>query len=177
MPPVQWDKLFVLTISPIELVIRGTIIYLFILTLMRVLRREPGTVGIADLLMVVLIADAAQNAMAGDYHSILDGLILILTIVFWNFFMDWLSVRSKTIERFTYPAPVTLVQNTRMNEKNMRKQFITANQLLGMLREHGIDDLSKVKAVYMEGSGQVSVIPIKEDEGGHDDERQKRKIG
>jgi uncharacterized membrane protein YcaP (DUF421 family) len=49
---------------------------------MRVLRREPGTVGIADLLMVVLIADASQNAMAGEYHSILDGLILVLTIVF-----------------------------------------------------------------------------------------------
>src|SRR4026209_2469 len=110
MPPVEWDKLFVLTISPIELVIRGTIIYLFILTLMRVLRREPGTAGIADLLMVVLIADAAQNAMAGDYHSILDGLILILTIVFWNFFMDWLSFRSKTIEKFTYPDPIPLFQ-------------------------------------------------------------------
>src|SRR6188474_422951 len=105
MPPVQWDKLFVLTVSPLELVIRGTFIYLFILIVMRVLRREPGTVGIADLLMVVLIADAAQNAMAGEYHSILDGLILILTIVFWNFSMDWLSVRSKTIERFTYPQP------------------------------------------------------------------------
>src|SRR5678816_1665524 len=84
MPPVEWDKLFVFTISPLELFIRGSIIYLFILVLMRALRREPGTVGIADLLMVVLIADASQNAMAGEYHSILDGLILVLTIVFWN---------------------------------------------------------------------------------------------
>ena len=71
MPPVEWDKLFVFTVSPVELFIRGTIIYLFILVLMRVLRREPGTIGIADLLMVVLIADAAQNGMAGEYHSIL----------------------------------------------------------------------------------------------------------
>jgi hypothetical protein len=49
MPAVQWDELFVLTISPLELFIRGSIIYLFLLVLMRVLRREPGTVGIADL--------------------------------------------------------------------------------------------------------------------------------
>jgi uncharacterized membrane protein YcaP (DUF421 family) len=177
MPSVQWDKLFVLTVSPIELVIRGTFIYLFILTVMRVLRREPGTIGIADLLMVVLIADAAQNAMAGDYHSILDGLILVLTIVFWNFFIDWLSVRSKTIERLTHPAPVTLVRDKRMNHKNMRKQFITANQLLSMLREHGIDDLSKVKAVYLEGSGHVSVIPLEDEEVERNAENQKRKIG
>jgi uncharacterized membrane protein YcaP (DUF421 family) len=64
---------------------------------MRALRREPGTVGIADLLMVVLIADASQNAMAGDYRSILDGLTLILTIVFWNYFMDWLTLRFPAI--------------------------------------------------------------------------------
>ena len=47
---------------------------------MRLLRREPGRIGIADLLMVVLIADASQNAMAGDYDSIFDGLILVLTV-------------------------------------------------------------------------------------------------
>src|SRR4026209_1054045 len=110
MPSVQWDKLFIFTISRIELFIRGSVIYLFILVLMRVLRREPGTVGIADLLMVVLIADASQNAMAGEYHSVLDGIVLILTIVFWNFFMDWLTFRSKTIEKFTYPDPIPLFQ-------------------------------------------------------------------
>ena len=71
MPPIQWTELFALTVSPVELFIRGTIIYLFIFVLMRALRREPGTVGIADLLMVVLIADASQNAMAGGYRSVL----------------------------------------------------------------------------------------------------------
>ncbi|HZI51385.1 MAG TPA: hypothetical protein VFE29_06140 [Terriglobia bacterium] len=104
MPPIQWTELFALTVSPVELFIRGTIIYLFIFVLMRALRREPGTVGIADLLMVVLIADASQNAMAGEYHSILDGIILILTIVFWNYFIDLLTFHSRLVERFTYPT-------------------------------------------------------------------------
>jgi uncharacterized membrane protein YcaP (DUF421 family) len=176
VPPVQWDKLFILTISPFELFIRGSIIYLFILIIMRVLRREPGTVGIADLLMVVLIADASQNAMAGEYHSILDGLILVLTLVFWNFFMDWLTLHSRTVERFTYPAPVPLVQNQTMNRRNMSSQFITEHQLMSILREHGIDDLSKVKAAFVEGSGQVSVIPTKENEDApQSDARQERK--
>jgi uncharacterized membrane protein YcaP (DUF421 family) len=132
MPSIQWDKVFIFTTSPIELFIRGSIIYLFILVLMRVLRREPGTVGIADLLMVVLIADASQNAMADEYHSVLDGLILILTIVFWNFFIDWLALRSKVIERLTYPPPITLFERTKMNRANMRKQFVTHEQLLSM---------------------------------------------
>jgi uncharacterized membrane protein YcaP (DUF421 family) len=176
VPPVQWDKLFVLTVSPFELFLRGSVVYLFILVLMRALRREPGTIGIADLLMVVLIADASQNAMAGEYHSILDGLILVLTIVFWNFFMDWLTFRSKTIEKFTYPDPIPLFQNRKMNFRHMSKQFVTESQLFSMLREHGIDDLSKVKAVFIEGSGHVSVIPAEEEPAEpQEDDRRTRK--
>src|SRR4029079_19760988 len=116
-----------------ELFIRGSIIYLFILVLMRARRREPGTVGIADLLMVVLIADASQNAMAGEYHSILDGLILVLTIVFWNYALDWLSLRSKRIEALTYPQAIPLIQNREVHQRNLRKQLITRNQLLSIL--------------------------------------------
>jgi uncharacterized membrane protein YcaP (DUF421 family) len=169
MPPVEWDKLFVFTTSPLELFIRGSIIYLFILVLMRVLRREPGTVGIADLLMVVLIADASQNAMAGEYHSLLDGLVLVLTIVFWNYALDWLTLRSKTIEQFTYPPPVPLFRNQQMERRNMRREFVTDAQLMSMLREHGIDDPADVKAVFLEGSGHINK--------GEEDDRHKRKIG
>jgi uncharacterized membrane protein YcaP (DUF421 family) len=175
IPAVRWDELFAMTTSPIELFLRGTAVYIFILTVMRVLRREPGTVGIADLLMVVLIADASQNAMAGDYHSLLDGLILVLTIVFWNFLMDWLSLRWKAVERFTYPPPIALVQNQKMMLRNMSRQLVTENQLRSIVREHGIDDLAKVKAVYIEGSGHISVIPADDhDLRSEDDHRERR---
>jgi uncharacterized membrane protein YcaP (DUF421 family) len=159
MPDIHWNEVFGLSVSPVELFIRGSIVYLFIFVLMRVLRREPGTVGIADLLMVVLIADASQNAMAGDYRSIPEGLILILTIVFWNYSIDWLTAQSKRIERFTYPPPLPLIQGGQPVPENMSDQFVTQAQLESMLREHGIDDISRVKAAYLEGSGHVSVIP------------------
>src|SRR5687767_701822 len=129
MPDIQWNEVFGLSVSPVELFIRGSIVYLFIFVLMRMLRREPGTVGIADLLMVVLIADASQNAMAGEYRSILDGLILILTIVFWNYFIDWLTFHFKRIEDFTYPRPLPLVQNGKPFSENLRDQFVTRAQL------------------------------------------------
>src|SRR5688572_16827520 len=132
MPSVQWADLFSFHVSPIELFVRGSIIYLLIFTLMRVLRREPGTVGIADLLMVVLIADASQNAMAGDSRSILDGLVLVLTIVFWNYSLDWLTTRSRILERFTYPDAIPLIRNGQAIRRNLRKQFITDEQLVSM---------------------------------------------
>ena len=53
-----------------------------------VLKREAGTLAITDLLVVVLIADAAQNAMADDYRSVPDGLLLVATIVFWSYALD-----------------------------------------------------------------------------------------
>ena len=165
MPPIRWNELFALSVSPLEIFIRGTIIYLFIFVLMRVLRREPGTVGIADLLMVVLIADASQNAMAGEYRSILEGVFLILTIVFWNYFIDWLTFHSKRVERFTYPEPLPLIRNGKSIAKNMKDQFVTHAQLESMLREHGVENEADVKAAYLEGSGHVSVIRADEKEG------------
>src|SRR5689334_8623582 len=133
MPPIEWDQLFIFTVSPVELFIRGSIVYLLIFVLMRVLRREPGTVGIADLLMVVLIADASQNAMSKDYSSVLDGFVLILTIVFWNYAFDWLTARSPFIEKFTYPAPIPLIREGSVIPDNMRRQFVTENQLMSIL--------------------------------------------
>jgi len=176
VPSVQWDKLFIFTVSPFELIIRGSIVYLVIFVMMRVLRREPGTVGIADLLMVVLIADASQNAMSSEYKSVLDGLVLIMTIVFWNYFIDWLTLRSRRVERFTYPDAMPLVRNGKMITENMRKQFVTRKQLFSMLREHGVSELSKVKVANLEGSGNVSVIRKEDREAGEEDDQPKRKV-
>jgi len=176
VPSVQWDKLFIFTVSPFELIIRGSIVYLVIFVMMRVLRREPGTVGIADLLMVVLIADASQNAMSSEYKSVLDGLVLIMTIVFWNYFIDWLTLRSRRVERFTYPDAMPLVRNGKMITENMRKQFVTRKQLFSMLREHGVSELSKVKVANLEGSGNVSVIKKEDKEAGEEDDQPKRKV-
>src|SRR5687767_13168218 len=82
---IDWRSMFVPTESVFEVVIRGTIMYLGMFTLLRVFRRQAGSVGIADLLVIVVIADAAQNGMAGDSKSITEALILISTIVLW----DW----------------------------------------------------------------------------------------
>ena len=67
---IDWRSMFVPTESILEIVIRGTIMYIGMYALLRVFRRQAGTVGIADLLVIVVIADAAQNGMAGDSRSI-----------------------------------------------------------------------------------------------------------
>jgi uncharacterized membrane protein YcaP (DUF421 family) len=111
-----------------------------------------------DLLVLVLIADAAQNAMAGQYQSIVDGLLLVSTIVFWSFFVDWLGYRFKFIERFIQPPPLLLIKDGEFLYRNMRKELVTKNELLSQLREQGIEDLSRVKEAFMEADGNISII-------------------
>jgi uncharacterized membrane protein YcaP (DUF421 family) len=78
---IDWQSMFVPTESITEIVIRGTIMYIGMFALLRIFRRQAGAVGIADLLVIVVIADAAQNGMAGDSRSITEALILITVIV------------------------------------------------------------------------------------------------
>ena len=155
---INWHDLFV-PAHPIETIIRGSLMYLSLFLLMRfVLKRESGSIGTADLLMVVVIADAAQNAMAGDYKSITDGVILVVTIMFWNYAIDWLSYHSPTMRRVLQPKPLLLVKNGRLYKQNMRKELITKEELIAELRENGVEDLSEVKEARIEEDGHVSVI-------------------
>ena len=82
---IDFRSLFVPSGHLAEVVMGGTFVYLLLFTILRILRREAGTVGIADLLLVVLIADAAQNAMASEYKSITEGAVLIGTIAAWDY--------------------------------------------------------------------------------------------
>ena len=69
---------FALTVNPVELMVRGTVIYLgLVLTFRFVLRRDVGSLGVPDVLFIVLVADASQNALAGEYKSISDGIVLV----------------------------------------------------------------------------------------------------
>ena len=77
MSSIDWHAMFVPTVSLLEIVLRGSAVYLSIVALMRLFRREAGTLSTTDLIVVVLVADAAQNAMAADYHSITEGLVLV----------------------------------------------------------------------------------------------------
>jgi len=160
---VDWKTLFAPDVPLLETFLRGTIIYLVLFALLRfVLQRQAGTVGITDLLVVVLIADAAQNAMASDYKSITDGVLLVSTIVFWCYALDWLGYHFPFVERIVRPAPLPLVKDGQLLRKNMRRELITMDELMSMLREQGIDDLSKVKRAFMEGDGHISVVENKE---------------
>ncbi|MBI5669526.1 MAG: DUF421 domain-containing protein [Chloroflexi bacterium] len=156
---LDWGQIFTPTTPLLETFLRGSITYLALFALLRlVLKRETGTLGITNLLVVVLLADAVQNGMAGEYHSITDGILLVSVILFWSYALDWLGYRFPRLQYLVHPPPLLLVKDGQMLRHNMRKELITKEELLELLREQGIDDVNAVKTAYMEGTGRISVV-------------------
>ena len=144
----------------LEMILRGTLMYLGLFGLLRVtLKREAGGLGITNLLLVVLLADAAQNAMADDYHSIADGAVLVCTILFWSMALDWLGYRfPRSVGRFIHPQPLPLIEDGRLIRRNLRQELITRDELMTQLRLAGIEEISEVRRAHMEGNGEISVV-------------------
>ena len=155
---IDWQSMFVPTESILEILIRGTIMYLAMYLLLRIFRRQSGSVGIADLLVIVVIADAAQNGMAGDSKSITEALILITTIVLWDFFFDWLGFKSVLVGRILEPKPLLMIENGKILKKNLEKEFMTEDELMSQLRQQGLENADSVKKCYLESNGHFSVI-------------------
>lgn len=155
---IDWQSVFVPTESIPEILLRGTIMYLGMYFILRIFRRQSGAVGIADLLVIVVIADAAQNGMAGDSKSVTEALILIATIVLWDFFLDWLGFKSVFLARYLTPNPLLVIENGKFLDKNLQKEFLTRDDVLSQLREHGLESEKSVKKCYLESDGHFSVI-------------------
>ncbi len=173
---VNWEKIFVPETSLLELIIRGTLMYFALFVALRFLRRGIGGIGITDLLLVVIIADAAQNGMSGDYKTVTEGVVLVTTIVFWDFVLDYLGFKSPTIERILRPRPLPLIKNGEVIRRNMRREMVTEDELFSQLRQQGILDISEVKEARLEGDGKLSVIKAEEKSGGKDNKNQKSNI-
>ena len=156
---MDWGEIFGVSVSPWELIIRGTTMYLFLFAVFRVvIRRRIGAVGMADLLILVIIADAAQNGMSGEYRSVTEGAILVGTIIFWNVAIDWLNYRVPALQNWLEPPPLLLVRDGRVLHRNLRHEFVTESELKSKLREKGVDNVAEVAKAFMESDGTVSVI-------------------
>jgi uncharacterized membrane protein YcaP (DUF421 family) len=160
---IDWQSLFVPQTSLLELVIRGTAVYLTLFVLLRFLiRRRVGAMSITDLLVIVLIADAAQNGMAGDYKSISEAIILCGTIIGWSLLLDWLAFHVAWLRDWLEPPPKQLIEEGRVLEQQLREELITVEELESQLRQHGVAEISTVRRAFVEPDGQFSVIKVQE---------------
>ncbi|WP_373376415.1 DUF421 domain-containing protein [Cupriavidus nantongensis] len=155
----DWREALFFTISPLEIIVRGTVMYWSLFLLFRfVVRRDIGSMGIADLLLVVIVADAAQNGMAGQGEGVADAVLLVLTLIVWNRLIDFLSYKYPAFQRFAEAKKVLLVRDGVKLHENMRRENITDDELEAKFRQEGVESIEGVKALYLEADGKVSVI-------------------
>jgi uncharacterized membrane protein YcaP (DUF421 family) len=147
------------TMSPAELIVRGTLMYWFLFIVLRfILRRDTGNAGISDILFVVLLGDAAQNGMIGEGETVADAALLIAVLVAWNYTLDFLGYHVRFFEWLTDPPPICLVRDGRLLRRNMRREHLTDTEIEAKLRGEGIDDVRKVKRMFLESDGSFSVL-------------------
>jgi uncharacterized membrane protein YcaP (DUF421 family) len=161
---IEWAELLVPTHSVAEMMLRGTVMYLALFLIMRfVMLRQSSTLGIADILVIVVIADAAQNGFAKEYKSLTEAFVLVLTIVFWNTFLNWLSYNFKLFERLLAPAPLSLIENGKLNRRNMRRELITEDELRSQMRLQGLNEIAEIKRACLEATGEISFVKTEGD--------------
>ena len=160
---VDFEALFKIETAVLELIIKGSVVYLGILLLFRVLpRRTGGEMAMMDLIFVLLIAEAATHSLGG-YSTITEGFIVIGTMMAWNYLFNFLSYHIPFVEKLVSPPHLQIIKNGKLLKRNMRREYLTEEELTDHLRLEGIDDVAEVKAAYVEGDGKISVIARKKD--------------
>ncbi len=176
---IDLASIFVPSTSLAEAVLRGTLCYLFLFCVIRfLLKRQTGAVNIADLLMIVLLASAVQNALIGEQKSLPEGAVVILTIVFWNQAINWLGFHFSAIRRFSRPRAVQVIADGKVDKDRLRRELITTEELTAQLRLHGVSRIDEVSQAWVEGDGKFSVILKEPDKtAGEDNDDASRAIG
>ena len=143
-----------------ELVIRGIVVYVVLLALLRITgKRQVGQLAPFDLVLLLVLSNAVQNSMNGGDNSLIGGLILAATLVLLNYLVGVVSYRSKRIEEFIDGKPEVLVHNGQLYEDVMRRAQLTHHELHAALRRAGVPNIADVHCAILENNGGISVTP------------------
>ena len=161
----NWGDVFQPSTPIVETLVRGTVMFLAIYALMRVIgKREADVHSLSDLLVVVLVAQAAAPGMAGEARGIADSVLLIATILGWSVALDALAYRLPSLRGLLESSRSPLIVDGQINERTLRREFMSRDELMAELRLRGITDVRKVARAYLEPNGMVSVIRTDEAE-------------
>jgi uncharacterized membrane protein YcaP (DUF421 family) len=146
--------------GPLEIVARTLLVYIGVLVGLRLMgKRELAQMTVFDLVMILLIANAVQNAMTGPDFSVQGGLIAAAVLLIFNRLVAGLRIHSAVWGRLIEGSPTVLVQNGTFLDPALRKEGLERAQIEMAMREHGIDDARAVKLAVLEIDGSISIVP------------------
>jgi uncharacterized membrane protein YcaP (DUF421 family) len=143
-----------------DIVVRTALVYIGVLVGLRVAgKRELGQMTVFDLVVVLLIANAVQNAMTGPDFSVQGGLIAAAVLIILNRVIALVRLHSDSWGRFFEGMPTVLVQDGQFLEPRLRKEGLERSQIEMAMREHGIASVGDVRLAVLETDGAISIVP------------------
>ena len=139
---------------------RTTVVFIVLVIGLRLLgKRELGQMTIYDLVLLVIIGNAVQNAMVGNDTTLVGGVVAVAVLLALNRTLVALTARFRRLERVLVGEPVLLVSDGHFLEGPLKRYGVTHDQVFAALREHGVSVLSAVRIVVLEVDGTISVVP------------------
>jgi uncharacterized membrane protein YcaP (DUF421 family) len=141
-----------------ELVLRGLVVYAFLIVLLRLTgKRQIGQLSPFDLVLLLILSNAVQNSMNAGDNSLIGGLISAATLVVVNYLMGLITFKSKKLEEIIEGRPQVLIYRGKLFEDVMNEAKLTRHELDSTLRQSGYFELSEVKLAILENNGSVTV--------------------
>jgi uncharacterized membrane protein YcaP (DUF421 family) len=139
--------------------LRTTIIYFVLLVGIRIVgKRQVADLSPFDLVVLIVLGNAVQNAMTGEDYTLTGGIVSAVTLLAVNHAVSVAAFRSKRFRRVAEGGPVPVVIRGKMDRQAMRREHVTEDDIITALREHGTLKLEDVELVMLEVDGSVSVI-------------------
>lgn len=143
----------------LDVVIRSLCVYLFMVVAIRLFgKNQLSQLNAGDVVLLLLISNAVQNAMVGENTSLQGGLVAALVLFIANFIVKRFMFTSKKFESFLEDDPVVLVKDGKIDQDALNKVKISRDELDEAVREHGVDGIKNVKLSVLEVDGNISVI-------------------
>lgn len=141
-----------------EFIVRGVIVYVFLLFILRVTgKRQTGQLAPFDLVLLLVLSNAVQNAMNGGDNSVGGGIISAATLIAIHYLVALMTFKNKTLEKWIEGTPRILIHNGVLNEDVMRSEFLTHHELAAALRAEGCAEIAHVRLAMLENNGQITV--------------------
>ena len=145
-----------------ELIVRAAIVYVFLIVLLRITgKRQVGQLAPFDLVLLLVLSNAVQNAMNGGDNSVIGGLISASALVGLNFLVAQSTYRSKRLEALVEGRPQVLIHHGKLFERVMADARLTHHELHAALRQAGCATVEEVQYAVLENNGSISVISRK----------------
>jgi len=142
-----------------ELVLRATLVYAFLLALIRITgKRQIGQLSPFDLVLLLVLSNAVQNSMNAGDNSLIGGLLSASTLILLNSVVAALTYRSKRLESLIEGRPQVLIHNGKLYEKTMTDARLTHHELNAALRRAGCLTVNDVHCAVLENNGAISVV-------------------